>query len=329
MLWLKTLIRDKFYRGRQALQPAVKATLPSPGNTVDLRDADLQPAVKAIPPSPNRERFRLRFTGTCSRENFQQRCREHDFWYHSYYFDNGFEQRGDYDIGLDLAEYDFPSDLTGMSVLDIGTGSGWFATYFEQQGATVTTVDLRGICDFDLFGRDHHPGIDSEKPVPDLVLPDGRPIYYSPVSKGYWIMKDLLGLQSEFVNARVYELNPRRLGGRKFDLVFMGSVLMHLRDPIGALMAAHSVCRHRLIATTYLLEDPVTPSLMRLFENGAGGLSWWTPNRACLAQWLQAAGFSHFNLDHQVHLTADKPFVDPKGHTSGITQVQQLISAQV
>ncbi len=221
-------------------------------------------------------RVKLKFTGTCDLAEFQAKCREHDFWYHSYYFENGFIQRGDYDIGLDVADYGFPRSMAGMSVLDIGTGSGWFATYFEQLGADVVVTDARGYCDFDVFGRDHYPDVTSEKPAPSLVLPNGRPVYYSPVSKGFWIMKNILGLKAEYVNARVYEINPELFGGRKFDLVFLGSVLMHLRDPIGALMAAHSVCNHLLIATTYLLSDTVgqgEPPIMRMWDGAGDGIT--------------------------------------------------------
>src|ERR1700682_25965 len=45
----------------------------------------------------------LKYTGTCNEAEFKAKCKEHDFWYHSYYFDNGFVQRGDYDIGRDIA----------------------------------------------------------------------------------------------------------------------------------------------------------------------------------------------------------------------------------
>jgi hypothetical protein len=68
--------------------------------------------------------YKLKFTGSCSRDEFEARCGEHDFWYHSFYFDNGFAQRGDYDIGYDIDSYGFPEDMRGMSVLDVGTGRG-------------------------------------------------------------------------------------------------------------------------------------------------------------------------------------------------------------
>lgn len=279
----------------------------------------------------NRPCVKLKFTGAIEMADFQTRCVENNYWYHSYYFDNGFIQRGDYDIGQDIADYGFPQSMAGMSVLDIGTGSGWFATYFEQLGAEVTVTDARGYCDFDVFGRDCYPSVSLEKPAPDRVQPDGKSVYYSPVSKGFWIMKDILGLKATYVNARVYEICPDMFGGKKFDLVFMGSVLMHLRDPIGALMAAHSVCKHQLIATTYFLENPFGEGapFMKMREDAGDGISWWIPNRACLIQWLKAAGFSRFDIDRSVRLTVDKPFTDATGKSSAVNQVQQLVHAYV
>ena len=74
-----------------------------------------------------RPRHRLAYTGTLERAEFDKACQEVPWWYHSYYFDNGFEVRGDYDIGADVDDYGFPADMRGMSVLDLGSGAGWFA----------------------------------------------------------------------------------------------------------------------------------------------------------------------------------------------------------
>ena len=96
-------------------------------------------------------------------------------------------------------------------------------------------------------------------------------------------MKDLLGLKVEFINARVYDVSPALFGGKKFDLVLMGSILMHLRDPIGALMAVHSVCRDRLIANSLKPpepEDETRPFMQLLAEPNPFG--WWMPNKLVL-----------------------------------------------
>lgn len=284
----------------------------------------------SIPLKSDRTRVYLKFSSEIDHTEFQARCMKNKYWYHSYYFDNGFVQRGDYDIGRDVSEYRFPANLEGISVLDIGTGGGWFATYFEQLGADVTVTDVRGYCDFDVYGRDQYPPLATEKPIPDRIMPDGREIYYSPVSQGFWIMKDTLGLKAKYVNARVYDICPELFDGKKFDLVFMGSVLMHLRDPIGALMAAHSVCNNQLIASTYLLPDKpfMKEPYMRMREGAADGISWWIPNYQCLVEWLKAAGFSSFNIENTVNLTSDSPFKEEEtGKSTGVDQTQQLIHA--
>jgi len=275
--------------------------------------------------------YRLRFTGTCDRAEFDRRCDEHDFWYHSFYFDNGFSRRGDYDIGRDVEDYGFPADMTGMSVLDVGTGSGWFATYFEQRGASVTTVDARGYCDFDVFGRPGYPHVGTEKAAPDRVTADGRPVYYSPVSRGFWVMKDILGLKAEYVNARAYDLSPALFGGRRFDLVFMGALLMHLRDPIGALAAARSVCGHRLITNSLQPPQPEEQGrpVMELLARPVDPVSWWMPNKLCLGKWLEGAGFARYRIDRTVQATTDRPVTSNDGTTSASQQSLYLVDAYV
>jgi SAM-dependent methyltransferase len=281
-----------------------------------------------------KETYRLKYTGTLDQQAFEKACAEHNFWYHSFYFDNGFQQQGDYDIGLDIEQYNFPQDMSGMSVLDVGTGSGWFATYFEQLGADVTTLDARGLSDFDIFGRYQYPDIKEEKAKPDKILSNGQEIYYSPVSKGFWIMKEILGLKAEYVNAKIYDVCPELFGGKTFDLVFLGSLLMHIRDPIGALMAVRSVCKDRIIANTLILDAAAKEiegiPLMTMLANDRDHLiNWWQPTKACVIKWFKAAGFSQVNVDHTVNLTTDKIYVDDRGKFSGCNQTLYLVDADI
>src|SRR5262249_24777334 len=109
-------------RGSSDTNTVIKGTLSDLGRAIPTEV--LSPRVLT-----NQPHMKLKFTGTCDPREFRARCKEQDYWYHSYYFDNCFTQRGDYDIGHDVAGYGFPQNLEGMSVLDVGTGSGWFATF--------------------------------------------------------------------------------------------------------------------------------------------------------------------------------------------------------
>lgn len=274
--------------------------------------AQVAPATEQAPvvaAEPARVGHLLRYTGGASEEEFKAKCAELPWWYHSYYFENAYGVRGDYDIGVDVGGYGFPKSLKGMRVLDIGTGAGWFAHYFEQLGAKeVVTVDARGYCDFDVYGRAGYEEFDAGGREPDRLLDDGRPVYYSPVSQGFWIMKDLLGSGVKYRNGRVYDVSPALVGEEKFDLVFMGAILCHLRDPIGALMAARSVCRHRIIASTPVVlgeRDPAEMPLQYMPYTAVDKISWWLPNEGCFREWFLAAGFINVDVSRQVKLSAD------------------------
>ena len=271
--------------------------------------------------------FRLRYAGTANEDEFKKRCRDLDWWYHSYYFDNGLAVRGEYDIGADIESYGFPESMEGMRVLDVGTGAGWFAHYFEQKGASVTTVDARGYCDFDMYGRHQYPSVQEGGRQPDRFDEQGNPIYDSPVSRGFWIMKDILKSRVRFRNARIYELSPELFGGEKFDLVFLGAILCHVRDPIGALMAARKVCRFKVVATVpTVIGEPASETMPRQYlpYTDIDRISWWLPNEACLRHWFLAAGFTNVDISKGIRLTADKLRLNEAGRPANGDQILRL-----
>ena len=51
--------------------------------------------------------------------------------------------------------------------------------------------------------------------------------------------------RSSAATCRVYDLSPEPVG--EFDVVYCGSLTLHLRDPVGALAAIRSVCRELLV----------------------------------------------------------------------------------
>ena len=243
----------------------------------------------------------LRFTGTVGKDEFQRRCAAVPYWYHSFHFDNGFSLRGNYDVGKDIADYVFP-DVKGKRVLDVGTANGWFAFWLEQQGAEVTDVDVRDDGDLDCFGQFAHA---PPSAAPNRWAEDGTPLFCRRAIDGFWVMHEMLGSKVRFRNARAGELDPDQLG--IFDVVFLGTLLVHVRDPIGALCGARRVCRGQVMATTVVSDDPSPEPSQKLLANKPGDWGWWLPNAACFRAWFLAAGFREPDLKRSVTVRRDAP----------------------
>ena len=125
----------------------------------------------------------------------------------------------------------------------------------------------------------------------------------------------------------IYDISPQTTG--MFDVVFCGSLLIHLTDPLRALYALRSVTReYALIATPI---DPETdlaprgyvkrlprnapPAQPRAYFHGiVNGQAFWSPNMLCLERWALAAGFKSVERVSTFRLaTLDGQFDIPHG----------------
>jgi len=76
------------------------------------------------------------------------------YWYHCVELAPGVLTDGDYDLAPIWPAYGFPEDMSGMNVLDVGRGSGYFAFEFEGRGAKVVATDIGSLDDWDWVGGD-------------------------------------------------------------------------------------------------------------------------------------------------------------------------------
>jgi len=209
--------------------------------------------------------------------------RENPDWYHTIELAPGVLTPGDVDL-RPIAEKVLPGDLHGKRALDVGTFDGFWAFELERRGAEVVALDAERLEDNDW------PPLFRTRIARELErsqLEFGR---------GFRLAKEVLGSSAERVTRNVYELTPEAIGG-KVDLVFAGSILVHLRDPVAALERIHGVLAEggelrsmEPIANTLTLFFPRSPAAR--FRAAETEFNWWQPNVAALRAWMTAAGFS-------------------------------------
>ncbi|MDQ3587046.1 MAG: class I SAM-dependent methyltransferase [Actinomycetota bacterium] len=200
---------------------------------------------------------------------------EHDFWYHTIELPGGTRTPGLFDMPRALSQVRMPESLSGKRCLDVGTAEGFWAFEMERRGASeVVAMDLGEWALFDwppAYGPVHQGEMD--------VVPRFR------------LAHEALDSRVEWVAGSVYDLTPEVHG--EFDFVFLGSLLIHLRDPVRALSAVRTVLRGELllndaISLPLTLLRPRQP-VARLAE--AEQPAWWVPNVAGLRRLAETAGY--------------------------------------
>jgi tRNA (mo5U34)-methyltransferase len=200
-------------------------------------------------------------------------------WYHTLELAPGVLTPGWFDLRELAPQVPLPTSLEGKRCLDVGTFDGFWAFLMESRGASeVVAVDVLDPLHWDW------PAQATQETIAAVGTRKGR-------GEGFEIAREALGSSVQRHELSIYELDAETLG--EFDVIYVGSLMLHLRDPIGGLMKARSLCRELLVnvdaidlARTILM--PRTPSATL---EGLGRPWWWKPNQAGLVRMVEAAGF--------------------------------------
>ncbi len=202
-------------------------------------------------------------------------------WYHTLELAPGVVTPGWFDHRSIVSQVPLPADLSGRRCLDVGTFNGFWAFEMERRGASeVVAVDV-----LDPERWDWPAGSEAA-----TVAAVGERLAGG---DGFEIARAALGSGVERHELSVYDLAPEAVG--RFDLAFVGSLLVHLRDPVRALEAVRSVLAP---GGTLVLVDGIDLPLTLLHPrtpvarlDGVGRPWWWTANAAALARFVEVAGF--------------------------------------
>jgi tRNA (mo5U34)-methyltransferase len=205
-------------------------------------------------------------------------------WYHSIELPGGIVTPGHFDLRRSRDVVPMPHSLAGLRCLDVGTWDGFWAFEMERRGAeSVTAIDIDDPDRWDwppaVRGTGAHEGA--------RTVLEG----FKAKARGFDFARRALGSKADRLDVSVYDLDPDVHGA--FDFVFLGSLLLHLRDPVGALASLRSVCAGEAVIADTI---EVVPSLLRrrtptVRLEGCDRPWWWLPNVAAFHRMVISAGF--------------------------------------
>ena len=239
------------------------------------------------------------------------------FWYHTIDLGEGLITPGTFDYRATLSDFGFPDDLTGLSALDVGSATGFFAFELERRGARVTSTEVPALSQWDHFPgesehaiaakmRDllpYHSVLPQEKIALTFKDLSARQLYQILLDDPFWFCHHRLGSQVERVYSTIYELPNLFEPVQKFDLVLIGDILLHTIDPLRALASVAKLCGDTLM----LVQDMEVPGGDQPLVLYVGGdtpesdvAQWWRPNFAWIRQVLTRLGFQQVELTGHV-----------------------------
>jgi tRNA (mo5U34)-methyltransferase len=201
-------------------------------------------------------------------------------WYHTIELAPGVVTPGWFDTRAIPDRLPIPASLDGARCLDVGTFDGFWAFEMERRGADeVIALDV-----LDPRGWDWPAGSGPDAVEALAARKRG--------GEGFALARRMLGSSVQRVEQSVYALDPERDG--RFDFVYLGSLLLHLRDPVLALERVRAISRGSV-----LLVDVIDPWLTFVHPrrpvaalDANGRPWWWQANLAGLLRMVRAAGLA-------------------------------------
>ncbi|HWB46309.1 MAG TPA: hypothetical protein VG900_12775 [Hyphomicrobiaceae bacterium] len=223
--------------------------------------------------------------------------RDDCFFYHTMDLPEHGVIEGEWDLRGCEDAYLGPVELSGKTVFDVGPASGYLSFEMTRRGAKVVALewDENAESEFGLvpywdyaarFGRSREQMVSERKR------------HIVSLRKSFLLAQRALGITIPIYTGDAVASAPPMPA----DIALLGCILLHLRDPVGAIYNIASRVREAVVITELACGPPVTldgpPALIFWPSAEVPGNSgtWWSFSPAALRQILLIAGFSRFAL---------------------------------
>jgi SAM-dependent methyltransferase len=204
---------------------------------------------------------------------------------------------GDWDLRADLDNYLGNQDFRGKTVVDVGTGSGYLCFEMEKRGAEVTAFDRFFKHGDETMGQIPYADFERRFGMTLEQRVEERRYMVNRMQNSFWLSHRALQSKARLYTGNIYHY-PAELG--RFDYAFFGSVLLHLQNPVQALISFADATREKVIVTDVYEniggagESPVM--FLRANSIDKNQDTWWYLTPAFLQNLLGVLGFPKFSL---------------------------------
>ena len=209
-------------------------------------------------------------------------------WYHTVELPDGRVFPGAWDLRGHEPEYLGGVAVGGARVLELGPAIGYLTYYMERQGAEVVAFEAGFDVSIDFL------------PVRGREDDEGRlRVMQETIDRNHdawWYLHRAYGSSAKFVQGDIYDM-PSDLG--TFDITLVGAILLHLREPWGALSEAARRTTRTMIVTEPLQDDlqPPESNIMRFSPSAEHHVTnWWSIYPGAVVSMLERLGFGRTSV---------------------------------
>lgn len=226
---------------------------------------------------------------------------------------------GDWDLRLGLDAYLGGVGVAGRRVLEMGTADGYLAFAMEARGAEVVGHDLSPQDRWDVVPFARGQAVTSPSWV---TSGEGRSPAMRRLNNAWWLSHRAFGSRARLVTGTVYDV-PAGIG--PVDVSVFGALLLHTRDPFGALASALRLTRRTVVVTDALglvhlpaplrsvrarLPRQLRRPLMRFmpdWNHARDADGWWRLTPEIVAAFVGVLGFERSRISTHRQLYRGRP----------------------
>ena len=242
--------------------------------------------------------------------------------------------KGDWDLRPGVDAYLGGVDVREKRVLELGTADGFLSFHMERRGAEMVSYDLSEHDQWDVVpyarlargggpsvragGRGEVVAPPSWVPEPDIAVS----ATIRRLNNAYWLAHRAFGSRARLVHGDIYSV-PSELG--PVDVSVFGAILLHTRDPFGALVPALQLTRETVVVTDALgllhlpkvlrrgrelLPRQLRRPLMRFmpdWRTSAEPDGWWRLTPEIVQAFLGVVGFERTEVTTHTQLFHGRP----------------------